>query len=85
MTFPILARCLPLFDPAAVKYFGDLVHNVMTTRRQNGTKLDDFVDVMNAMLEQVDTEEYKKLGITKLTVHSQAFVFLFAGTIFCHL
>lgn len=79
MTFPFLFKFLPSFDGPAVTYFGELVRNVMSTRRQTGNKLNDFVDVVNEMLEKVETEEYKKLGITDMTVYSQAFVFFFAG------
>ncbi len=51
----------------------------MKTRRERGIRVNDFADTLNDMLAKLDTEEYKKLGITETTVMSQALIFFLAG------
>jgi cytochrome P450 len=63
-----------------VNYFGDLLKSILGSRRNSGQeRINDFVDVLNDMIDLCESPEYKKLGITKTTVLSQAMVFLLAG------
>lgn len=58
-----------------------MVRNVWKTRQQSGAKVNDFVDVLHEMLQQVSTDEFKKVKVTEWTVVAQAIVFLGAGMI----
>lgn len=51
----------------------------MKSRREKNIKVNDFIDTLNGMMANLDTEEYKKLGITETTVMCQALIFFLAG------
>ncbi|CAL8107398.1 unnamed protein product [Orchesella dallaii] len=78
-TFPFLISLAPFFPPDTLDFFANIVKNVMKSRRESNTKISDFIDSLNEMMEKVGTEEYKKLGITVNTVLCQALIFFLAG------
>jgi len=78
--FPFLARLTPFFPPGTLEFFAGILKNVMQSRRENNIKIPDFIDSLNEMMEKLDTEEYKKLGIDEITVMCQALIFFIAGS-----
>lgn len=65
-----------------MQFFDDLLQGMLKQRREFNAssgkeKINDFVDVMNEMIEKCETDpEYKRLEITKTTVMGQAMIFL---------
>lgn len=78
-TFPFLTRIAPIFPPEPLEFFNDILKSVMKSRREKNIKVNDFIDTLNGMMANLDTEEYKKLGITETTVMCQALIFFLAG------
>lgn len=55
---------------------------LLSSRRSNGLKFDDYGDVMNELLEKIGSgsdTKYKQLGITEVTVFAQAVNLFLAG------
>ncbi|XP_021967530.1 cytochrome P450 3A56 [Folsomia candida] len=78
--FPFLATLQPFFPKEVMDFFGDLLKNILSTRRQSKQRANDFVDVMNDMIDKCKTDpEYKRLGIDENTAMCQAMIFLLAG------
>ncbi|XP_035708420.1 cytochrome P450 3A24-like [Folsomia candida] len=78
--FPFLVKMEPVFPLDAINFFGDLLKNILSTRKQSGQRANDFVDVMNDMIDKCKTDpDYGRLGITPTTAMCQAMAFLFAG------
>lgn len=72
-------KFIPWYPPDILRFFVDVLKKVMTARREEKVKVNDFVDCLNEMLEKVETAEYKRLGITETTVMCQALEFFIAG------
>ncbi|ODM98728.1 Cytochrome P450 3A24, partial [Orchesella cincta] len=80
--FPFLLKFLPLFSQEGIKKFLNTLDEVVKVRKAN--KVDtssgkDFIDVMITMFESLDTPEYKRLGIDRVTIQAQAFEMFIAG------
>ncbi|CAL8147952.1 unnamed protein product [Orchesella dallaii] len=80
--FPFLLKFLPLFSTAGIQKFLNTLDEVIKIRKANKvdtTNGKDFIDVMITMLENLDSPEYKRLGIDKITIRAQAFEMFIAG------
>lgn len=79
VTFPFLTQLAPTLESGAISKLGTIFRNVLNTRRASGQRNNDFMDSLNEMISRTDSETYKKLGITELTIVAQAFNFGLAG------
>ncbi|ODM93120.1 Cytochrome P450 3A24, partial [Orchesella cincta] len=80
--FPFMLKFLPLFDQKGINKFINTLEEVVKARKAN--KVDtsngkDFIDVMVSMFESLDSPEYKRLGINRITIQAQAFEMFIAG------
>lgn len=66
--FPFLVKIEPFFPKEVMDFFGHLLRDILKTRRTSGQRSNDFVDVMNDMIDKCENDpEYKRLGITEVT------------------
>lgn len=80
VTFPILTKLAPTLASASTKEFKKLVEFSLNERRKSGAPpCGDFVDRMINTLDQLNTEEYKKLNIKEDTVYASAIANFFGG------
>ncbi|CAL8109398.1 unnamed protein product [Orchesella dallaii] len=80
--FPFLLKFLPLFSKEGINKFLKTLDEVIKVRKANKVDITsgkDFIDVMITMLESLDSPEYKRLGIDKVTIQAQAFEMFIAG------
>lgn len=82
--FPFVQKLFTTWAKAsdAVKRFLVTLEEVLKVRKQSRKDTSsgkDFIDVMMSMMEQLDSSEYKRLGIDKTTIQAQAFEMFVAG------
>lgn len=83
-TLPFLIRLAPFIPAETLEFFNVFLKNAMKARRDSKTKINDFVDTLNEMMDNLETEEYKKHKISETTVMCQALIFFLAGNTFNH-
>lgn len=74
-----MSRLAPFFPVETLEFFNNVLKSVMESRKEQNIRVNDFVDTLNDMMAKLETEEYKKLGITETTVMCQALIFFLAG------
>lgn len=72
-----------MFSQDGIKKFLKTLDQVIAARRESkkteSPSGKDFIDVMVSMLDNLESPEYKKLGIEKITIQAQAFEMFIAG------
>lgn len=77
-----MVKLFTFFSTDGITKFVTVLDQVIKTRRESkadSSRGKDFIDIMVTMLDSVDSEEYKRLGIDKKTVQAQAFEMFIAG------
>jgi len=79
-TFPFIASLAPFIPHDVLEFFSKVLGDIMKARRKEGGKYNDFIDLLNEMVDNANSNpKYQQLGITETTVMAQAIIFLFAG------
>lgn len=69
-----------MFNHEPTKLIESAFKQVMENRKKSGsTNSKDFVDLLNSLMEKVDTPEFQNLSITEGTILSQAVNFFLGG------
>jgi cytochrome P450 family 3 subfamily A len=79
-TFPFLKYIFgEVINQESAKFIPKLFKQVMNSRKVTQTRQDDLVDIVNDIIDKIDTDEYRRLGITVSTIICQGATFFFAG------
>jgi cytochrome P450 family 3 subfamily A len=80
VVFPFLTRLAPTLESDTATKIAATMQSVMSARRKSGQTRNDFVDILNSMMDKISTStEYKRLKITETTVMAQGINFVLAG------
>jgi len=79
VVFPFLTKLAPTLESDSASKIAATIRNVMDSRRTSGIKQNDFVDVLNDMMDKRGSNDYKKLLISETTILAQGINFVLAG------
>lgn len=77
--FPFMQKIFPSVPPNAMKFFENTINGIFSGREKSGLKIPDMVNTLMEMREKCSTPDYKRLGITEVTVLAQALEFFLAS------
>jgi len=81
---PFILQVITVFSTEGIKKFIVTLDEAMKIRREAKASNDtsngkDFIDVMISMFDILDSDDYKRLGISRITIQAQAFEMFIAG------